>query len=62
MGFGIVLISLREMVVCGAYSGVRFPTKHLFVLKLFDILCDLKKSVMQTCLVEFWFVCGKNSV
>ena len=38
------------------------PTKHLFVIELFDISRDLKKSVMRTCLVDFWSVCGKDSV
>ena len=58
----MVLLSLREMIGCGALSGVRCPTEQLFVIKLFDNPCDLKKSVMRTCFVEFWSICGKHSV
>ena len=47
---------------CGALTGVSNPTEQLFMIKMFDIPLDLKKSVMRTCLVDFWSVCGKDSV
>ena len=62
MRFGIVLISLREMVWCGLLSCLRSPTEQLRVIKLFDILSGLKKSVIRTCLVDVLSNCGKDSV
>ena len=62
MRFGNVLISLKEMVGRGALSGVRSPTEYLFVIKLFDTPCDLKKSVIRTCLVDVLSICGKECV
>ena len=60
MRFGIVLILLRAMVGCVGISGVRYPTKQLFVIKLFDNPCDLQKSVMRNCLVDVLSICGKT--
>ena len=60
MRFGIVLISLREMDGFGTLSGLRSSTEQLFMIKLFDNHCDLKKSVMRTWLVDGFPVVGKT--
>ena len=62
MRSAIVLISLREKVLCGIRSCVRLPTEQLVVLKPFDYPCGLKKSVMWTCLVDVWSNCRRTDI
>ena len=50
------------MVLFCVLSYVRTPTKQLFVIKLFDNHCCLKKSAMWTCLLDVWSDCKKGSV
>ena len=48
--------------MCGALSCVRTPTEQLLVIRLFDNLCGLNKSVICTCLVDVWSDCRKDSI
>ena len=51
-------LTTTTVVKCGRQVCIK--TKQKFVIKLFDNSCDLKKSVMRTCLVDFWSICGKT--